>query len=402
MSRTERVYYLVVGSYNLSWSFVGAVYAIFLLDRGLDLFEINVVLATYFFASFCFEVPTGAVADLFGRKVSFVASCLVRSGAFWLYYQADGLVDFLIAESVDAVGQTLASGALDAWAVDGTRRERESLGADRLLSRGHLVSHFAMLLAGLTGGYLGQHSLRLPWIAGSISFLLTATLATLVMREHQGATGLAAREPSGRGGVVLRQIGRGFAVVRANPLLRVLLVLIVGIGFATMPFVHYWPPYVQELTGEGTWLLGWVWALLIVAGMVGSWLVPRLVDRWGRAHVAAGANVLRGVGVLVAATTTRVVPGFAGLAAHSVGMSLSIPVVEAWVNDHVAERERATVLSMSAMAFTLGGASGLLALGLVARHGGIRLAWLCSGAIFLGCALGFATLARTQERRPPR
>ena len=66
MSRTERTYYLVVGSYNLSWSFVGAVYAIFLLDRGLDLFEINVVLATYFIASFCFEVPTGEAA--IGRK----------------------------------------------------------------------------------------------------------------------------------------------------------------------------------------------------------------------------------------------------------------------------------------------------------------------------------------------
>jgi MFS family permease len=294
MSRTERTYYLVVGSYNLSWSFVGAVYAVFLLDRGLDLFEINVVLATYFFASFCFEVPTGAVADLFGRKVSFVASCLVRAGAFWLYYHADGLADFLIAESVDAIGQTLASGALDAWAVDGTRRERRSLGADRLLSRGHLVSHFAMLVAGLVGGYLGQSDLRLPWMAGAISFLATATLATLVMREHRMATEHAHEAPGGRGGRVGRQIGRGVAVVRTSPLLRVLLVLMVGIGFATMPFVHYWPPYVQALTGEGTWLLGWVWALLIVAGMVGSWLVPRLVDRWGRGQLAAGATLLRG------------------------------------------------------------------------------------------------------------
>jgi MFS family permease len=400
MSRTERTYYLVVGSYNLSWSFVGAVYAIFLLDRGLDLFEINVVLATYFFASFCFEVPTGAVADVFGRKVSFVASCLVRSSAFWLYYQADGLPDFLIAESVDAVGQTLASGALDAWAVDGTRRERASLGADRLLSRGHLVSHFAMLVAGLTGGYLGQSSLRLPWIAGALCFLFTATLAAIVMQEHRVTTGLADEEPREGDSGVGRQIGRGLAVVRANPLLRLLLLLFVGIGFATMPFVHYWPPNVQELTGEGTLLLGWVWALLIVAGMVGSWLVPRLVDRWGRAHIAAAASLLRGIGVLVAATATRVAPGFVGLAGHSVGMSLSIPVVDAWVNDHVASRERATVLSMSAMAFTLGGASGLLTLGLVARHGGIRLAWLCSGVIFLGCALGFAALARTQGRSP--
>jgi len=395
MSRTERTYYLIVGSYNLSWAFVGAVYTIFLLDAGLDLFEINLVLATFFIASFLFEVPTGAVADLLGRKVSFVGSCIVRAGAFWLYFEADGLVDFLIAEAVDAVGQTLASGALDAWAVDGTGREKQPPGADRLLSRGYMVSHIAMLMSGLAGGYLGQQNLRIPWIAGTISFVVTGIIAIVWMRERWVPAEISG--PPVRGGLVGHQVSRGLATVRSAPILRVLFTITAAAGFAQMPVLHYWPPYIQAVSGKGAWLLGWVWAFLIVLSIIASWLVPRLVARWGRGRVAAGAALLRGTSVLLAATAGRFAPGLGGLAGHSVGMSIGIPVVDAWVNDHVAERERATVLSISSMAFMFGGASGLIVLGLVARAGGIGVAWICSAVIYCGCALAYAAIVRAEE-----
>ena len=86
--RTEHTYYIVFGLYSLSWSFLGPVYALFLLSRGLDFFQINVVLAVYLIAAFVFEVPTGAVADLVGRKRSFLLSCVVRTVAFGLYASA--------------------------------------------------------------------------------------------------------------------------------------------------------------------------------------------------------------------------------------------------------------------------------------------------------------------------
>ena len=55
MTRTERTYYLVFGLYNVSWSFLGPMYALFLLSRGLDLFQINLVLAVYLITAFVFE-----------------------------------------------------------------------------------------------------------------------------------------------------------------------------------------------------------------------------------------------------------------------------------------------------------------------------------------------------------
>ena len=63
MTRTERTYLLVFGGYNLAQFFIAPVYPLFLLQCGLDLFQINVVLAVYLVTVFVLEIPTGAFAD---------------------------------------------------------------------------------------------------------------------------------------------------------------------------------------------------------------------------------------------------------------------------------------------------------------------------------------------------
>jgi MFS family permease len=114
-------------------------YSLFLLSRGLDLFQINVVLATYLISVFLFEVPTGAVANLAGRKASFLLSCVVRMVAFALYAFADNFAQCVTAEFIDAIGSTLASGALGAWAVDGMRAEGDQRPTDRFFARAQML-----------------------------------------------------------------------------------------------------------------------------------------------------------------------------------------------------------------------------------------------------------------------
>src|SRR4030095_12058753 len=135
MTRTERTYLLVFAGYNLAQFFIAPVYPLFLLGCGLDLFQINVVLATYLVTVFVLEIPTRAFADRYGRPRSFLVSCWIRAFAYGLYARADSFADCLVAEMIDALGTTLASGALEAWAVDGVRAEGDARPADRLPAR---------------------------------------------------------------------------------------------------------------------------------------------------------------------------------------------------------------------------------------------------------------------------
>jgi MFS family permease len=394
MTRTERTYYLVYSLYSLSWSYIGPMYALFLLSRGLDLFQMSVVPAIYWIVSFLFEVPTGAFADLAGRKISFLLSCVIRMCAFGLYAFADRFAVFALAEFIDALGSTLANGALDAWAVDGMRAEGETRPADRFFARAQMLARTAVILGGLITGYIGQNDLTLPWIAAAGTFLLTALVAGASMREIRLPAAERLRPRASLG----KTVKEGLMAVRRTPVLLLLCGLTLAAAFATMPAQMLWQPRMNALTGEGVWLMGWIWALLNVAAIAGSAVISPLLGRYGREAVLGGVVLWRGVMLGIAALATGWAPALTGLLLMEMGFGVSEPVLQAWMNEHIAPEQRATVLSVRAMCFTLGGGTGLVCVGLVAREVGIPAAWLLSASLLVLTAPGFLILGRRVRR----
>src|SRR2546429_8913126 len=104
MTRTERTFYLLFGSYSLAQFFLAPVYPLFLLSRGLDLLEINLILAIYLITNFVFEVPTHALADTAWWWFFFVLGCVAPISAFLLYSRARGFADCAPFAIVDAFG----------------------------------------------------------------------------------------------------------------------------------------------------------------------------------------------------------------------------------------------------------------------------------------------------------
>ncbi len=391
MTRTERTYYLLFSAYSLSaWS-IAPIYPLFLQSRGLDLFRMNVVLAVYLVVVFLCEVPTGALADVFGRKRSFLASCIVRAVAYGMYATAQSFGDCLVAETVDALGTTLASGALDAWAIDGARADGDTRPPDRLLARAQMMMGVGMTGGGIVSGYVAAHSFTLTWLIGTVGFMATGALAAVTMYEPEGV-----RRPW-RG--VHRSLGRtardAVDMVRATPALLVLCLLAFGLAFATMPINMLWQTHVLRLGGHGLPFIGWTWALLSLAFVSGTALVPRLLRHVGRERAVIASIAVRAVAIGAAAIALRVGPVVAGLLVYEIATGVSDPLASAWINDHVGADRRATVLSVRSAFMTLGGATGLLCLGLLARGQGIPAAWLVAGIVFACVVPGYVLLARS-------
>jgi len=369
---------------------------LFLLSRGLDLFQVSLVPAVFFLVSVVFEVPTGAFADVAGRKTSFLLSCAVRMAAFGMYAVAHRFGEFVVAEFIDALGSTLANGALDAWAVDRMRGEGEGRPADRFFARAQMVARAAIIVGGLTGGYLAQRDMTLPWVAAAASFVLTGSVAAVCMSETRPATvpGATARRS------LLHTIRDGLAAVRHLPVLRLLCLLTLALAFAITPAQHFWQPRLQSLSGQGVWLMGWIWALFNLASLTGSALLTRLLGG-RRALVLSAVTLWRGLMLGMAAMATTFLPALAGLLLMEVGFGLTEPLLQAWMNEHIAAEQRATVLSVRAMCLTLGTGVGLLCLGRLARAAGITAVWTTSALIVVSIAPVFLMLARRVEAATP-
>lgn len=397
MTRTERTYYVVSAGYNFGGWFMGPVYPLFLLHVGLDLFQMTTVLGVFLLANFFFEVPTGVVADYFGRKISFLASCAVRMVAFAMYFWADSFADCLIAEIVDAFGNTLASGALEAWAVDGIRAEGDRRPLDRMFSRAQMIMRAMMTVGGIIGGYIAVINFWYPWLVGASLFAVTGIYGAFSMYDDRASA-------TARSGSEHRSLPKtlvdGLRQVRASLVLMVICALSLLMFGAGVPAHMLWQPRVQELTGQGVWLMGWLWALVNVFSLIGSAMVPRLVLRFRREHVLCGINVFRTVMLVLAASSVEPIPTIVTVLLVELCFGISDPVIRTWTNEHTSAAQRATVLSVVSMFSTLGGSLGLMTIGLVARAHGIPSAWWCSAVIFAAVAPGFIALGRIARRTP--
>ncbi len=395
MTRSERSYYLLSGAYNLAQFFIWPIYPLFLMSRGLDLFQINAVLATYGITVFLFEVPTGALADVFGRRIAFVVGCAVRATAFALYTLAHDFRACVTAEFVDAIGTTFVSGALDAWVVDGARAAGDLRPMDRVFARGAVVGRTLMIAGGLAAGYLAEVSLLLPWFVAAGLFTAAGAAGALLMRGDVRVAPRSARS-------VHRTALEGFTLVRRTPVLLLLCLLSLATAFAAFPLHMLWAPRLRELGAGEFHVMGWVVALLSVMSLTGSAVLPRLLDRVQRETVLAAATFWRATMLAILAGATTLGPALAGIVLQEIAFGLSEPVYIAWTNDHVAAAQRATVLSVRSTFVTLGASAGLVSIGLVARGAGMPAAFAVSAAMSALVVPGFVILGRAARRAVER
>lgn len=392
MGPTEKKFYVLEGTYNAWAWFMGPIYPLFLLSRGLDLLQASSVLATYFVVTFLFEIPTGAVADVFGRRISFLLACWTRMIAFTLYYFADGYLDCLVAEAVDAIGTTLASGALQAWAVDGIRDDGTEGPIDRIFARAQAVGRTQMILGGIVGGAIADIDIALPWLIAAVGFGGTGVYAFAAMREKRrpGVTSwrLAHRSIAGT-------IGSALRLTRSTAVVRFLCLITIATAFGIMPVHFLWPARLESLLdGHTFWLFGWIWALVNLTAVAGSALSARLQRSVAREVVLFASCVGRAAGITVAALASDFAVVLGGLLFMELAFAVSHPAYQAWLNEHIETELRATVLSVASMSFTIGGAMGLLTLGWVARSAGIPVAWTTCGLLLLAVAPAFLMIGR--------
>ena len=153
-----RTYLVVSGLFTLSASLIWGINTIFLLDAGLNIFEVFVANAAFTAAMALFEVPTGVVADTRGRRLSFLLSevtLLVGTlGYVGVASIHGGVVLFSLAGVVLGLGYTFYSGAVEAWLVDALRATGYRDELDRVFARGSVVSGVAMLVGTVGGGLL--------------------------------------------------------------------------------------------------------------------------------------------------------------------------------------------------------------------------------------------------------
>ena len=329
-----------------------AVWVALLAARGFSLWEIGFAEGVFHIVSLLCEVPSGMAADLLGRQKTLVAGgvCITCSNLLMAF--APNLFFVCLAMGLGALANAMFSGTTSALTYDSLKQcgrtddyLKVSANCSQIFTLASAVGSLASALERFlrfSGFYL--LSAALEAVGTAASALLTEPIVT----ETQAARG----KPSLRAlpGQIGQLVRDSLAALRAAPLAARLIVSSAVISVPT----YLTKMFVQQRLIE----LGWPTALLFLplllsglASVLGTEVGRRVRPRSLRRFYAVCALLCGGGCVLVGAA-----PALGCIA----GCMLVQGALEVWLlhedrllNDAIPSDQRATLISVDSMAYSL-------------------------------------------------
>jgi MFS family permease len=169
-----RRYYLY--QFFISLDFWAPVLVLFWQARGLDLTQIMLLQSIYALGVIVLELPTGALADYFGKKISLISGALFFAGGLFIYGISLRFWQFAVGELVVAAGMAFISGADRAF----VRETLTSCGREKAYTsvegRVRGITQIARAGASVAGGLIASLSLGLTLIAGGLASFIGALI----------------------------------------------------------------------------------------------------------------------------------------------------------------------------------------------------------------------------------
>ena len=174
------------------FAIAGAAWVALLAARGFSTIEIGLLESIFHITSLTFEIPSGVIADVFGRRKTMMASRIMVIISSLLMILSKDFFTVAIAIAVNSLSYNLASGTREALAYDSLKEAGIENEYDRFASNDLMIyqifSSIGTLLAGvaLLLGYKRAHAIDV--VVGLITVVIAMTLVEVKTEVHKTAT----------------------------------------------------------------------------------------------------------------------------------------------------------------------------------------------------------------------
>lgn len=369
-------YLIFNGLFSFALSFFFATYVPFLTEKGMNLFQINIINA--FFMGFIVfsEMPTGSFADRFGRHRSLALSCFLLSISFVIYYLSQSFYLFILAEVVGAIGQTFASGAAEAWLVDSLKARNEYHLKEKVFRQELTSKSIGVIIGCLSGSFLGGIDLSLPWLAAALFMFITGLLALIFIKENYAAELTASRQTS----CLSNQIKEAWHYGIKNKELMYIMSFGAIMAFSVQALNMQWPLIFKDNYGFNSLQLGFIFVGISITS-AGGGKFSKFLKQWlkNEKTTIVLPQLITAVAIIFCAKSGSLALFTGTFMLHEFGRGIFSPLKQSYVNNRLPSEQRATLLSLESMLVKFGALIGLIISGLLAQNFSIRWTWLFSG-----------------------
>tara|TARA_B100000131_G_C18105083_1_gene607468 strand:+ start:799 stop:1908 length:1110 start_codon:yes stop_codon:yes gene_type:complete len=310
---------------------------LFFEDHGLTLTQIMTLQAIYSISVAIFEIPSGYIADVFGRKKSIILSSILCFLGYVIFSNFSNFYFFAFAEVLIGIGGSLMSGSDSALIYDSLLEENNKKDYTKIEGRNYAIGNFSESFAAILGGLLATTSLYLPvYIQTFVLFFSIPVAFSLVEPTIHRVN------PMDRS--IKAIVGAIHYSLFVNLKLRWLIIFSGCMGFATLSIAWFAQPLFKDLEID-IFYFGILWASLNAAAGVTSFnshIFEKKVSPFNLMLIVSSIMIISffligfisHISVLIFVFLIYLLRG------------VITPVLRSYINDITPSNKRATVLSI--------------------------------------------------------
>ncbi|HHQ4319418.1 TPA: tetracycline efflux MFS transporter TetA(P) [Clostridium perfringens] len=351
----------------------------------LNPLQLILVGTTLELACFIFEIPTGIVADVYSRKLSIVIGGVLTGVGFILEGSISSFVFVLVAQIVWGLGSTFISGSLEAWIAE----EEKNKDLDEIYIKGAQAGQIGAFIGIVLSTVIANFSVSLPIIVSGVLFIILALFLWLYMPENNF-------KPSAPGDLntfkkMVYTFKSGLKFVKSKSIIMILLAVTLFYGLSSEGYdrlsnAHFLQdttlPKLGNLSSV-TWF-----GIFGILGMILSFIVMHFMaknlkneDNRKNGKLLLCINILYISSMLIFALTRNFSLMLIAYLATNTFRIINEPIFSAWLNGHIDDNSRATVLSINGQMNSLGQILGGPIIGIIATNISVSIGIVCTSLL---------------------
>lgn len=331
-----KLYYMYSAFTNLL--IIGPILTMFLIHKGLDFTQIMTLQALSGLGVVFLEVPTGALADLVGRKLSIILGSSCMAISLLIYVVGQNFIVFAIAELIFSLGMSFKSGADTALLYDSCKALGEEDKYKKYQGKAYAIALVAQIPGSILAGYLYEINISLPMLISCV-FMMTTIIITMFFKETPAYH--SEEKPS-----YLSQIKDSAVYIKNHN--KVKAIIIFTMFFYIFLRCSYWfyQPYFNAVGIEIKYF-GYIFALFNLVAALGSRSSHFFVEKTkGRSLIAL--CVLLGVSYAIVSVVKYPIGVLFMLIQQGV-RGIYRPTIMKYINKNIPSQKRATIISVQSL-----------------------------------------------------
>ncbi|MBU3188063.1 MFS transporter [Clostridium bowmanii] len=320
------------------------IWMIYLASKGLSLTELGLVEAIFHITSFLMEIPTGAVADIWGRKASRICGRIAQLISAFILIYSNSFIGFAIGFVVTALSYNLESGAGEALLYDSLKETGEEKKYMKVSGVNEMIMQGAQTCGLLLGGFLSNYSYTYAYVV-TIAVTTLSIIQALSFKEPN--IKMEVEEKGFR--TFKNQVAESFKIIASNKKLGFLIVFSQAIFMFNTSIFFYFQNYLLS-KGISKGNIGIILAIAALVAAITASKAYKIERKVGERVIILLLPLVISICIWGVALSKYYYVFF--ILINSIESIIFIAVSD-YTNKLIPSNKRATILSMGSMIFSL-------------------------------------------------